>query len=275
MASLPLAERVPLAGVRTGPRSVEWLPEKAATLTWTEALDGGNPKEMVPNRDRILALAAPFREEPREIYRTKERFQGMQPLANGKALVEDFERVKRVVRTLEIDLDKPGAEARLIFSRNQRDAYHDPGTPVMKTTPDGRRIVIQSGDEIFLSGLGASPTGERPFLDRFNLATGKSQRLFQSSTGFESIVAVLDETGARLLTRRESPTEPPNYFIRNGAELQALTHFPNPMPQTAGIQKQLVTYKRADGVPLSFTLYLPAGYKQGNAFADGALGLSV
>jgi dipeptidyl aminopeptidase/acylaminoacyl peptidase len=263
VASLPLAERVPLAGVRNGPRYVEWLPEKADTLTWVEALDGGNPRETVPNRDRILWLAAPFQEEPREIYRTKERFQRMQPLANGKALVEDFERVKRIVRTLEIDLDKPGGEARLIFSRNQRDAYHDPGAPVMKTTPDGRRVVIQSGDEIYLSGLGASPTGERPFLDRFNLATGKSRRLFQSSSGFESIVAVLDETGARLLTRRESPTEPPNYFIRAGSELKALTHYPNPMPQTAGIQKQLVTYKRADGVPLSFTLYLPAGYKQG------------
>ena len=35
------------------------------------------------------------------------------------------------------------------------------------------------------------------------------------------------------------------------------------MPQAAGITKQLVTYKRADGVPLSFTLYLPANYKPG------------
>jgi dipeptidyl aminopeptidase/acylaminoacyl peptidase len=264
IASLPLAERIPLAGVRTGPRSIVWLAEKPATLTWVEALDGGNPKETVPNRDRILALAAPFRGEPREIYKTKERFQGMQPLANGKALVEDFERVKRIVRTLEIDLDKPGSEARVIFSRNQRDAYHDPGAPVMKTSPDGHRTVIQSGDEIYLSGLGASPAGERPFLDRFNLATGKSEHVFQAdSSGFESIVEVLDESGPRLLTRRESPTDPPNYFIRTGEGLKALTHYSNPMPETAGIQKQLVTYKRADGVPLSFTLYLPAGYKPG------------
>jgi dipeptidyl aminopeptidase/acylaminoacyl peptidase len=188
----------------------------------------------------------------------------MQPLANGKALVEDFERVKRIVRTLEIDLDKPGSEARVIFSRNQRDAYHDPGAPVMKTSPNGRRAVIQTGEEIYLSGLGASPAGERPFLDRFNLATGKSEHLFQAdSSGFESIVEVLDESGPRLLTRRESPTDPPNYFIRTGAGLKALTHYSNPMPETAGIQKQLVTYKRADGVPLSFTLYLPAGYKPG------------
>jgi len=263
VASLPLAEHIPLAGVRTGPRFVEWLPEKVATLTWVEALDGGNPKETVKNRDKILALASPFREEPREIFKTKERFRGLQPLAAGKALVEDFERVKRVVRTFEIDLDKPETEARLLFSRNERDAYHDPGTPVIKTTPDGRRTVLQSGEEIYLSGLGASPAGDKPFVDRFNLATGTSVRLFQSSSGFESIVAVLDDGGTRLLTRRESPTDPPNYFIRAGADLKALTHFSNPMPQTAGIKKQLVTYKRADGVPLSFTLYLPATYKSG------------
>jgi dipeptidyl aminopeptidase/acylaminoacyl peptidase len=263
VASLPLAEHVYLAGVRTGARSIDWLPEKSATLTWAEALDGGNPKETVPNRDKILALASPFREEPREVFRTKERFEGMQPLADGKALVQDFERVKRVVRTIEIDLDKPNGDGRVIFSRNERDEYHNPGTPVLKTMPDGRQAVIQSGDQIYLTGQGSSPAGDHPFLDRYNLATGKAERLFQSSGGYESIVAVLDDTGTRLLTRRESPTDPPNYVIRTGSDSKALTHFPSPMPQAAGIKKQLVTYKRADGVPLSFTLYLPANYTAG------------
>jgi dipeptidyl aminopeptidase/acylaminoacyl peptidase len=263
VARLPLADRVPLAGVRTGPRSIDWLPEKAATLIWIEALDGGNPKENVPFRDKIVAQAAPFSGQPQEIYKTKERFRGLQPLVDGKALVEDFDRQKRIIRTLEIDLDKPGTEPLLIFSRNERDEYHNPGSPLVKTAADGRRIVMQSGDEILLSGTGASPSGDQPFLDRFNLATGKASRLFQSKDGYESIVAVLDDTGTRLLTRRESPTDPPNYFIRDGAILKALTKFPNPMPQAAGITKQLVTYKRADGVPLSFTLYLPANYKPG------------
>ena len=123
--------------------------------------------------------------------------------------------------------------------------------------------MLQAGDEIYMAGQGASPAGDRPFLDRFNLATGKAERLFQSGGQYEEMVAMLDDRGERLLTRRESPTDPPNYFIRSGQDLKALTHFPNPTPQTAGIQKQLVTYKRADGVPLSFTLYLPAGYRPG------------
>jgi dipeptidyl aminopeptidase/acylaminoacyl peptidase len=268
IASLPLADRVPLAGVRTGPRSYSWVPvdpgaNRPATLTWVEALDGGNPKEMVPNRDRIMRQTAPFRQEPEEVARVKERFRGLQPLANGKALVEDYERVSRVIRTMEIDLDKPGSEARVIFSRNERDAYHDPGALVTKMMPDGRRVPVQTGEQILLSGLGASPSGDKPFVDKFDLASGKAERVFQSEAGYEAVEAVLDDNGTRLLTRRESPAEPPNYFVRSGTSLKQLTHYTNPVPQTAGVKKQLVTYKRRDGVPLSFTLYLPPDYKAG------------
>jgi dipeptidyl aminopeptidase/acylaminoacyl peptidase len=264
VASLPLSDRVPLAGVRTGPRAYQWLPDRPATLVWTEALDKGDPKAKVLFRDKIVMIAAPFSGEPKEIFMTQERFRSLEPLAGGMALVRDFERVKRIERTLEINLDKPGAEAKVIFSLNEKDAYRDPGNPVLRTTAAGRREVVQSGDEIFLQGTGSSPTGDHPFLDRFNLVTGKSQRLFQSgSEAYESIVAVLDDSGTRLLTRRESPAEPPNYYIHDGSNAKALTSFPSPAPQTAGITKQLVTYKRADGVPLSFTLYLPAGYKAG------------
>src|SRR5215831_15281694 len=158
-------------------------------------------------------------------------------MAQGKALVEDFERNKRIIRTLEIDLEKPGAEARVLFSRNERDEYRNPGEPVMKMNSDGRRIALQSGDEIYLTGAGSSPEGDHPFLDRYNLATGKTERLFQTKDAYETLSAVLDDRGARLLTRRESPTEPPNYLVRTGTTTKPLTHFQNPMPQAAGVKK--------------------------------------
>ena len=264
VASLPLGERIPLAGVRTGPRSYEWIPERAAMLAWVEALDGGNPREKVPHRDKIVAMSAPFKGEPTTVFQVDERFRGMQPLANSKALVEDYERVSRVIRTMMVDLEKPGTPAKVLYSRNERDSYNDRGQPVITTTTDGKREVLQSGEDIYLTGLGAGPQGDRPFLDRFNLATAKSERLFQSSTNsFEQLEAVLDDKGTRLLTRRESPTEPPNYFLHNGTTVTQLTHYVNPVPAVSGIKKQLVTYKRKDGVPLSFTLYLPPDYKAG------------
>ncbi len=265
VASLPLADRVPIDGVRTGPRDCEWLPGEAAALVWVEAMDGGNPKEKVPHRDRIMKLAAPFTQPAEEVFETEQRFAGLQPLENGKiALVEDYDRDRRWRRTMEVDLSKPGGEGRVLFSRNVQDRYHDPGSPVMETLKSGRRAVMEEGGWIYLESLGATPKGDRPFLDRYNLETGKTERLFECGTqGYETVEAVLDRDGKRLLTERESPAEPPNYFVRSGEMLTALTHEPDPAPQVRGVHKELVTYEREDGVPLSFTLYLPPGYKQG------------
>jgi dipeptidyl aminopeptidase/acylaminoacyl peptidase len=264
ITSLPLANRVPIGGVRTGPRSYQWLPDKPATLAWVEALDGGDPHKKADYRDRIVALAAPFQGDPAELARVEQRFRSLQPLAGGKALVDDYNRDTRVIRTMLVDIEHAGTPARTLFSRNERDAYHDPGRLVLKTSATGERIAIQQGDDVLLSGDGASPQGEHPFLDRFNLATGKSQRVFQAEgAGYEDIVAVLDDSGSRLLTRRESLTDPPNYFLRTNGESKALTAYADPMPQAAGVKKELVKYKRADGVPLSFTLILPANYKSG------------
>ncbi len=53
VASLPLADRVPIDGVRVGPRSYQWLPSglpDGAALVWAEAMDGGNPKEKATQR---------------------------------------------------------------------------------------------------------------------------------------------------------------------------------------------------------------------------------
>ncbi|HLN02174.1 MAG TPA: prolyl oligopeptidase family serine peptidase [Bryobacteraceae bacterium] len=265
LADLPLADRIPVQGVRTGPRGYEWRADRPASLVWVEALDGGNPKEKVPHRDRILSLAAPFQSEPREVFQTVERFVGLEELAqNGKALVSDYDRDKRWERTIEIHLDAHDADGRVIFSRNVQDRYHDPGNPVMHILPNGQEAILQKGDNIFLTAAGSSPSGDHPFLDRYNLATEKSERLFQSGNGsYETVVSILDDNGARLLTRRESPAEPPNYYIREGDALTPLTKLADPTPQVRGIRKQIVTYQREDGVPLSFTLYLPPGYKEG------------
>ena len=164
-----------------------------------------------------------------------------------------------------INLAQPSNQPKLIWERSIRDRYRDPGSPLMRTLPNGKQVLRQEGNSIFLAGNGALQEGEFPFLDRFDLETRKGERMFQCETGqYESVVALSDD-GSHIITRHESPTEPPNYFVRtvNGGEKKAVTDFPDPAPQLHGITKQLVTYKRDDGVQLSFTLYLPAGYKQG------------
>ncbi|HTX37182.1 MAG TPA: prolyl oligopeptidase family serine peptidase [Bryobacteraceae bacterium] len=265
VASLPLEENLSLTGVPVGPRDVQWRPSQPATLLWVEALDRGNLKNQVPYRDHLMALAAPFTGEPHEVFKVQQRFQGIQFAAKGgMALVDDFERQKRWQRTFEVDLDK-GGEPRLIWARNNQDRYKDPGRPIETTMPNGSRVLLQDGDNLFLTGVGSSPTGDHPFLDRFDLATLKSERLFHCDDDhYETVEGLLDAHGSRFLTRRESPNEPPNYYVRTEAgKMTAFTSYPDPQPSIRGIHKELVTYKRNDGVELSFTLYLPADYKPG------------
>jgi dipeptidyl aminopeptidase/acylaminoacyl peptidase len=264
VASLPLADQVPIDGVITGPRSVRWRPSEPATLVWVKALDNGNPKNKVPHRDSIMTLKAPFSGQPVELFKTEQRFGNMSfGEKGGLMLVSDYERDKRWVRTFVLDADKPETTAKLLWSRNQQDRYNDAGTPV--TRASGQRGIIQNGEWIYLSGAGSSPEGDRPFLDRLNVQTLKSERIFRSeANSYEAVVTLLSDDARQFITKRESPSEAPNYFVRStDAAARALTQFPDPTPQLRGIKKQLVTYKRADGVQCSFTLYLPPGYKEG------------
>ena len=279
IASLPLADHVPIEGVLTGPRDYQWVPSQPATLVWAEALDGGDPKTKAEFRDKLMLLRAPFTDQPQELAKFEQRFvpagggfggfgrgSAIEWTENGLGLAHDYNRDRRWTRTFLIDIAKPGEQPKLISERSIRDRYRDPGSPLMRTLPNGKRVMRQSGSAIFLAGAGASQKGEFPFLDRFDLDTLKSERIFQCGDGqYESVVALLSEDGTKFLTRHESPTDPPNYFVRtaNSAEKKAVTDFPDPAPQLHGITKQLVTYKRNDGVQLSFTLYLPANYKKG------------
>ncbi len=266
VASMPLEDKVPLNGVVTGPRSVEWRVSEPATVLWTEALDGGDLKNQVPYRDKIVALKAPFTGDPAEVFKSEARSTGIMMAAKGGlAFVGDSDRKTRRVRIFQIDLDKPEQAPVLLWSRNQQDRYKDPGTPEAKAMPNGQSAILMDGDNIFLTSVGATPNGDHPFLDRYNLATKETGHLFRCDDDhYEQVVAVLDDHGTKFLTRRESPAEPPNYFLRTaGGTMTAVTKYPDPQPSIRGISKQLVKYNRADGVELQFTLYLPAGYKPG------------
>ncbi len=269
LASLPLADAVPTDGVRTGPRQYQWRPTEPATLVWLEALDDGDPRKQVPHRDRVMMLKAPFTDPPRELIRTEHRAMALQwGAGEGLVLVTDYQRERRWVRTFLLNADQPAEKPRVLWSRDMRDRYGDPGSPLSRVLPNGYRVFHQAGDWIFLVGQGATPQGDRPFLTRFHLKSGKTELLFRSGDDcYETVVALLDDEGTRVLTRRESPSEPPNYYLRTlgstGGAPVALTRFPDTTPQLRRIRKQLVTYKRHDGVQLSFTLYLPPGYKEG------------
>ncbi len=279
VADVPSAEGVPLTGVQTGPRAYRWRPDQPATIVWVEALDGGNLSNQVPFRDRLVALAAPFTEQPAEIAKTQWRYSGLLYTERGVGLLGESDRATRRLRTWILEA---GAPPRLLFDRRQQDAYKDPGSPVAKDDRGGGRggaaggggrgggggggPILQVGDAIYLAGAGATPDGDRPFLDRLDLKTLKIERLFRADEKtFEAAITPIDPEAHTILTRFETPKDPPNYYVRDltAGTKRALTSFKDPAPQLTGVEKQFVTYKRKDGVELNATLYLPPGYKKG------------
>jgi dipeptidyl aminopeptidase/acylaminoacyl peptidase len=273
VASLPLQEQVQADGVPTGPRNCRWQASDPAALVWIEALDEGNPRAKAPFRDKIMRLKAPFKDKPQELAKTEFRAGGESRSGGmtwtekgGHALLSEVDRPTRKARTWLINADKPGDPPRKIWDRNAQDRYNDPGAPLTRVLPNGQRALRQNGDLLFLTGQGASPQGNRPFLDEFDLQTLQSKRIYQCATGsLETVLDVLSDDGSKFLTRYETPSQPPTVLIRtrDGSEKKALTEFKDPTPQLRKIKKQLVTYKRADGVQCSFILYLPPDYTEG------------
>lgn len=262
IADLPVGDTVPNNGVLPGPRSYTWHASAPATLVWAEALDGGDPKKPAAQRDRVLSLSSPFSAEPIELLKTEYRFRSIRWTDKGIALVNEYDRGRRWTRTWVIDA--PSAAPRRLWELSAEDRYADPGTPMARPAST-HGIVLQHLDSIYTTSDGASPQGDRPVLSRVNLRTGESGRLFQSDEkSYEVVVALLSGDASSFLTRRETPVEPPNYVVRQpGNPPRALTTFADPVPQLRGITKQLLTYKRNDGVQLSGTLYLPPNYRKG------------
>ncbi|MGE5179586.1 MAG: TolB family protein, partial [Bacteroidota bacterium] len=167
LASLPLADQVPIEGVPTGPRYYQWQPNRPATLVWVEALDGGDPKAKVPQRDRVLTWDAPFSGQAAEALRLKERFNSIAWTDSaGIALIEQYDPERRWLTTYEEDLSVSGGAPRVIWDMSTNERYKDPGTPLLRPMANGFYVLDRDGATIYLAGAGASPGGDRPFLDR-------------------------------------------------------------------------------------------------------------
>jgi dipeptidyl aminopeptidase/acylaminoacyl peptidase len=261
VADVPMGDAIPINGVMTGPRSYRWVPVEPATLLWVEALDKGDIRNEVPHRDRILTLAAPFAGEAMERAKTEYRYGGASWTESGTIFLTESDRETRTTRTWLFN--SSWQEPRKLWDRKQQDAYGDPGDPVDRP---GTGTILQSGDWVYLTGQGASPEGDRPFLDRLNLKTLRTERLWRSDNkSYERVVGLLDDKASRVLTQYETKSDPPNYFVRDisAGTKQAVTHFKDPHPQITAAERMFVTYERKDGVKLNGTIYLPPGYKKG------------
>jgi dipeptidyl aminopeptidase/acylaminoacyl peptidase len=263
----PLREEIPITRGSTyeGPRSVSWRADAPATLFWTEALDGGDAGADAEFRDRLFTLPAPFDGEPSELITFELRYSDVMWGHEGLAIVEEYWWKDRRLRWWKVAPGDPSFEPVLLKDYSWQDRYNDPGIPTMVPNQYGRDVLLTADDAhtVYLIGDGASPEGDRPFLDAFDTYHNETHRLFRSEAPYyERPVLVMNKEARRIVTSREAVDEVPNYFMRDLAEgtTRQLSFCPDPTPQLRGIQKELIRYTRDDGVDLTATLYLPEGY---------------
>jgi len=268
VADIPLSESIPkgFGSVRKGPRSFTWRSDVPAAVYWVEAQDEGDPKNKVEIRDQIFYLEAPFTGNPKKSVNTNLRYSRITWGNENLAII--YENWRKTRKSVTSFFNPSGTEAsrKVIFDISSEDRYNDPGRFVTTTNENGKRVLMlaDKGKSLYLTGSGASPEGNRPFVDKFDIETYKTNRLWRSEAPYyESPYGFIDVKKGIILTSRQSKEEPANYFLRNlkNKKLTQVTHFPNPSPQLKNVQKQLIKYERKDGVQLTAELYLPAGYK--------------
>lgn len=263
----PLLEEMPKGFMATqkGMRNISWRNDKPATLYYVEALDEGDPAIEAEFRDEVFEWPAPFTGQPKSVMKTIHRYAGILWGNDETAIAFDRWWNTRNTKTYLFNPSHGGQQPEILFDRNYQDNYNDPGSFLTDKNEWGENSLVINKNTVYLTGTGHSEEGPRPFFREFNLKTKEVKELWRADgkETLEQISKVIDPGNGVLLTRIESANVFPNYFIRNTKKRiapQQITFFPNPFESLKGVHKELITYQRQDGVELSATLYLPAGY---------------
>lgn len=266
---VPLIEDLPqgFMAERMGRRDISWRGDKPSTLIYAEVLDGGDPENEVAFRDEVFQLEAPFKGEGQSLLKTINRFAGIQWGNDGLAIAYDRWWNTRNTKTYVFNPSNPDDKPKIIEDRNYQDVYNDPGDFVTTRNEYGiNTLALDSKNNAFLMGDGFSEKGQFPFIDRINLVSQDKTRLYQSKlTDKKETLVEYNPEKDQLLVRIESKSEYPNYYYKNLKAKKApqqLTYFENPFKSIQNVHKEVVTYKREDGLELTGTLYLPVGYNK-------------
>jgi len=262
---VPLIEDLPkgFMAERTGKRDFSWRNDKPATLTYTMALDGGDPENKVAFRDEIFQLEAPFNQEGTSMLKTINRAYDIEWGTNDVAIAHDYWWNTRNTKSYIFNPSDASQKPILLSDRNYQDSYSDPGNFITERNSMGSSVLTIVKDNVFAIGDGYTEEGQFPFVDQLNLKTQKKNRIYQSEyTDKVEDLRNYDPKKNELLVRIESPKEYPNYYFRNvnNRQLTQITNFENPFKSIQNVHKEVINYKRDDGLDLSGTLYLPVGY---------------
>ena len=264
IANIPIDEVRPKGfdATREGIRSVSWRNDLGSELYWVEANDSGDPKVKTDHRDIVYTLSSPFKTQKKELVRTKLRFRNIIWGMGDEAIMGERLWKNRNEITSLLDTESRSVK-KVLFDRQYDDIYSDPGSPVLSPNTFNRNVVEIKKNSFYMIGQGGSPEGYRPFLSQLNLKTLESKILFRSEAPYyERPIKLTGSDSKTLITSRESKSDNPNYFIRNlnSQNSKQITYFENPYKKLEQLKKEVINYKRDDGINLSSVVYTLESY---------------
>tara|TARA_S200000501_G_scaffold350577_1_gene367710 strand:- start:523 stop:3003 length:2481 start_codon:yes stop_codon:yes gene_type:complete len=263
----PLIEELPKGFMATtkGKRSFSWRSDKAATLIYVEALDGGDPANIVDYRDEVFELEAPFSGEGKSLIKLINRYAGIDWANENLAIAYDRWWNTRNTKAYSFNPSTNNDSPKTVYDRNYQDAYSDPGSFLKERNNYNRSVIKLHSGRAYMRGAGFTKQGQFPFIDEVNIISFAKKRIYQSAyTDKVESIQDYDPSSKQLIVRIESPTEFPNYYSKkvNSKRLNKITDFKNPFLELQNVKKQTITYKRDDGLELSGILYLPLDYDE-------------
>ena len=266
----PLLDSIPIAfdAVPVGARDYAWRSDAPATLVWVEAQDGGDPKATAAVRDRLMQRSAPFEGQGEVLLDSPMRLRSVEWGNDHLALATEWRWSDRKIAFVAFDPSSRGGKGTTLYEGSSQDRYHSPGRAVTQLNARGKPALqlTRDGKGIYFFAAGATPEGDLPFVGVMPVGGGTEQIQWRSAQQmYEEPIALLAD--GQVLVRQESQSVSPNYFVatlpqRSGAPepMKQVTSFPSPYTGIKVPTKQLLKYKRADGLELTATLWLPAGY---------------
>ncbi len=231
---------------------------KDRVMHWLAPFKKGSAKVIYESDDAIQSVA--YSQDCRTIYITQ--------TIKGKRTIFAVNLSKKT--KIKVHEAKSGADTGGATQRSRRRRGGRGGGRGLLTKPgvEGGRVVRTSGDKksVYLAGSepGKDPKKDlsRAYLDRITIG-GKTTRIWQAPTDArESLVTPTDDDCTAFIVSRESRTEVPNSYLRDGktGKLTRLTDNVDPAPEVTSAKRMRIQVERVDGFKFWVRVTIPKNY---------------
>ncbi len=260
-----------------GRRNIQWRPDGdgLSLLVKPEEEDeeegDENPEEEEEESDeskiadRVVQWLPPFGEDDQNvIYESEREMQSIAYSADGEILF--INQRSNGNEELFAVFTADTSDTHPIYNYDTDDFYDNPGNLSYQRSPSGEWAVRLSEDKsnVFLSGTeyfeDVEENAPRPFIDRVEIESGDSERIFQSAADYyESVESVLTSNSDEIIIERESSDEFPNYWyvdVNSGSRTQ-LTENTDYNEALAQAPRDRFKVTRADGIEFWMEIVMP------------------